>query len=66
MTSTDLKALRGALGLTQQQIAAEIGCGTSTYARWEQQPADKQIPMLAVYARALAKLQRKAKQGHIS
>jgi transcriptional regulator with XRE-family HTH domain len=61
MTSNELKSLRNALGLTQQQMAEQIGCGYSTYARWEQRPAGEPIKMLAVYARTIDKLSRRVK-----
>lgn len=35
MTPAELKAARKQLGLTQAQLAAELGVHQSTYAKWE-------------------------------
>ena len=36
MTSEQIKRLRKKLGLTQRQLAEELGVPTNTVARWEQ------------------------------
>lgn len=35
-SAADIKALRKALGLTQESLAAEVGVAVSTVNRWEQ------------------------------
>jgi len=36
MTPTELKTLRARLGLSQRELARELGVATMTVARWEQ------------------------------
>lgn len=43
MTGTELKQKRESLGLTQEELAKELGVVSSSVARWEQLK-DKEIP----------------------
>lgn len=61
MTGHEIKALRDALKLTQEQFARRIGCATSTLRRWEAL-RDEAPEMLAIYRTNLEQLARKAPQ----
>ena len=56
MSSTDIKALRTRLGLTQEALARSLGVALNTVARWEQ--GSRRPGNLA--KRELARLERRA------
>jgi transcriptional regulator with XRE-family HTH domain len=52
MTGAEVRQLREAFGLTQQQLAARLGCSVSTVSRWE----SGQVTVSAAYARHLREM----------
>jgi len=55
----DIRALRMALGMTQEQLARALGTTATTVSRWER---EKTRPTGDLMRRALAKLARKAQR----
>ena len=53
MTAADLRALRDALSLTQEELARDLGVTVSTVNRWEMghvAPSRLAVRMIQVYA----------------
>lgn len=60
MNSAQIKAIRLKLKLSQEQMARELGCGTTTLRRWEQMKLETDVPMHIAHGLALDRLKRKA------
>jgi transcriptional regulator with XRE-family HTH domain len=58
MTAKQIVALRKKLGITQRQLAEEIGSTPATVARWE---TGQHVPR-GGYLKALLELEKKAKK----
>ena len=60
LTSSQLRALRERLGLTQAELAKQIGTTRNTIARWER---DKMRPSTYAHVTALQELAQKTRAG---